>query len=104
MAKGRVIRGAPPASSRTVLSETKSARYIGGDHPGALSARRGQSTMGRVFDVDAPTIDAVIPGHGNQPDRNGTSKAAEVAAHDPSYGLGVTLDDGPLGRATRAGR
>lgn len=104
MAKGQVIRGALPVSHRTVISNTKSARYLGTEYPGSVLARRGGATGGRIFDVDAPTIDGVIPGHGEQPDRRGSSKAAEVEANDPSHGLGTDLSQGPLGRTTRAGR
>jgi hypothetical protein len=96
--KGKVFRGQQPMSHRTVTSATKSARYFGAEYPGSILARRGQATMGRIFDVDAPTIDPVIPRHGEQPDRRGSSKAAEVEANDPSAGLGTNLGSDPLGR------
>jgi hypothetical protein len=104
MAKGQVIRGAPTVSHRTVISNTKSARYFGAEYPGSVQARRGEATMGRIFDVDAPTIGGVVSDCGDQADRRGKSKADEVAQHDPCAGLGANLDGGPLGRATRAGR
>lgn len=104
MARGLVFRGALPVNNRVVVSGTRETRYLGADYPGSKNALPRESTNGRIFDVDAPTIGSVIPEHGEQPDRRGTSKTDEVATHDPGAGLGTDLSQGPLGRATRAGR
>jgi hypothetical protein len=105
MAKGAIFHGMPPMHSRSVASNgTKSARYHGSQYPGSKNALANESTMGKIFDRDGTLIDSPITDHGEQADRRGTSKADEVAAIDPSAGLGTDLSQGPLGRATRAGR
>jgi hypothetical protein len=98
MAKGQIIHGALQTVSRSVPNApVRSVRYEDGVNPyGMLARASGAGTLGDLSE-DAPTKDGPTQ-RGAVPDKHGKSKADEVAAHDPSEGLGVNLAQGPLSR------
>lgn len=91
--------GAPLMTSRTVDDYTaKKTMYASGISPGSLSTLEGKGVLGNL-DKSAAMNDSPVPGHGEQPNRRATSKAAEVAKADPKAGLGDSFDsNGVLGR------